>query len=141
MATKRRTQSKSEKDEHNQANQRTEWIVGLTSAAIVLALFGFILFEAVTKTGNTPDFHFEIERGVALSDGYALELTAHNDGHVTVAGVQIEAVADLGQGETETSTVTVDYLPAESGTELALVFSQEVDPEQVTLRVMGYSYP
>ena len=141
MAEKTRGKGEDNEDEHSAANERIEWIVAAISAVIVLALFGFILFEAVTKTGDTPDIHFEIERGVAMSDGFALEVTAHNDGHVTVAGVQIEAEADLGGGESEVSSVTVDYLPAESGTEVGLVFSQEVDPERVRLRVLGYTYP
>lgn len=139
--TRPRSKRDEDKDEHSAANERIEWIVAAISAVIVLALFGFILFEAVTKTGDSPDIRFEIARGVAMTDGYALEVTVHNDGHVTVSGVEIEAEADLGGGETEVSTVTVDYLPAESGTDVGLAFSQEVDPERVTLRVLGYSYP
>jgi len=129
------------KDEHSKVNERIEWIVAGISTVIVLVLSGFILFEAVTKTGGMPDISFAISRSAAMGTAYVIEVEVRNDGHVTVAGVDIEAEAALSEGQIETSTVTLDYLPAESSTEVGLVFSQQVDPEQVTLQVLGYRYP
>lgn len=133
--------TKDDEDEHSEANERLEWVVASISSVIVVALLGFIGFEAVTKTGDTPDISFSIGDGTAMGSSYLVEVEVRNDGHVTVAGVDIEGVADLGGGESETGSVTLDYLPAESSTEVGLVFSQEVDPERVRLRVLGYRYP
>lgn len=142
--TRRQTQDKSGEDQSHRQNgqtERLEWIVAAFSSVIVLALIGFILYEAITKTGTEPDIRFEFAKAVPMTEGHAIEFLVHNDGHVTVADVQIEGTAELGGGETETSTVTLNYLPADSDTEIGLGFSREVNPEQVTLRVLGYTYP
>lgn len=149
MATKTQTQTrparqgakKREERAQDKKAERLEWIVAAISSVIVLGLTGFILYEAVTKTGSEPDIRMAIERGVPMTDGYVVEITVRNDGHATVSDVQIEGTAELGDGETETGNVTINYLPAASGIEVGLGFSREVDPEQVTLRVLGYSYP
>lgn len=133
--------AKDNEDERSETNERLEWIVASISAVIVVALLGFILFEAVTKTGDRPDISFAINGGGAMAAGYVIEVEVRNDGHVTVASVDIEAEAVLGAEETEISSVTLDYLPAESHAEVGLVFSRQVDPEQVRLRVLGYRYP
>lgn len=151
MATKAQTQTRDQAGRKSGDKQpsraqskqaeRLEWIVAVISSVIVLALAGFILYEAVTKTGKEPDIRFEIAKAVPMTEGHAVEFVVHNDGHVTVADVQIEGTAELDEGESETSSVTLDYLPAGSSAEIGLGFSQEVDPEQVTLRVLGYTYP
>jgi uncharacterized protein (TIGR02588 family) len=125
----------------NGHGERLEWVVATISSVIVIALVGFILYEAITRTGREPDFRFTIEKGVEMADGYAVEIEIHNDGHVTVSDVQIEGIATPEGGESETSTVTLDYLPAESSTKVGLGFSGAMDPEQVRLRVIGYTYP
>ena len=75
--------------------ERLEWIVAVISSVIVLALAGFILYEAVTKTGKEPDIRFEIAKAVPMTEGHAVEFVVHNDGHVIVADVQIEGTAEL----------------------------------------------
>ena len=129
------------KDQNDKKAALIEWIVAGFSAAIVLALAGFILFEAVTKTGSEPDIGFTVQSGIAMSGGYVVEVRVSNSGHVTVADLEIEASVDLGDGERQVSAATLDYLAAESSSEIGFGFSQQVDPEQVSLRVVGYGYP
>src|SRR5690606_7494100 len=60
--TRRQTKDKSGEGEPRQQNgqaERIEWIVAAFSSVIVLALAGFILYEAITKTGSEPDIRFE----------------------------------------------------------------------------------
>jgi uncharacterized protein (TIGR02588 family) len=121
--------------------KRLEWIVATLSAAVTLALAGFILYEALTKTGEAPDISFVASKAVAMTQGVVIEVEVHNDGHVTVADVEMEARADFGGGEEEIGTVTLNYLPAESISEIGFGFSREVDPQQVSFRVLGYTYP
>lgn len=148
MATRTQSRSKQagqqaderEKEARKVQSQRIEWVVGAVSAVVTLVLAGFLLFEAITKTGQEPDIAFGAARGFPMSQGYGVEVTVRNLGHVTAADVELEAVADFG-GESETGTVTVDYLPAESETQVGFGFSREVDPAAVNFRLLGYTYP
>ena len=69
------------------------------------------------------------------------KIKVRNRGYVTISDVVIEGVVALEDGETELASVTLDYLPAEGETEVGLGFSQEIDPERLTLRIAGYTYP
>lgn len=121
--------------------QRVEWVIAALSAVLVLALAGFIAFEALTRTGGEPRVALTVERMLAIADGYAAKIQVRNDGHVTISDVVIEGAISLDDGETQTASVTLDYLPAGSDTEIGLGFSQEIDPERLALRVVGYTYP
>ncbi|HWJ87413.1 MAG TPA: hypothetical protein VNS12_05025 [Pelagibacterium sp.] len=123
------------------AAARLEWIVAAVSAVIVLALTGFILYEALVKTGSEPDLRFTVQRGFAMSDGYVIRAMVHNDGRATVSNVDIAAEARQPDVSPETASVTIDYLPAESSTEIGLIFSFEVDPAHLQIRALGYTYP
>src|SRR5690606_27538073 len=48
----------------NGHGEQLEWVVATISSVIVIALVGFILYEAITRTGREPDFRFAIEKGV-----------------------------------------------------------------------------
>ena len=119
-------------------SERLEWIVAALSAVVVVILAGTILFEAVTARGKTPDISLTPGQSYAMASGYGIDVTVRNTGDVTVADVQIEGrLGDLG----ETSSVTIDYLPASSSVEIGLGFEDEPDPERLALRVLGYHYP
>ncbi|MAN76172.1 MAG: hypothetical protein CML24_02960 [Rhizobiales bacterium] len=123
------------------SGEQVEWIVAAASAVLVLALAGFIAFEALTRTGGEPQIGFALGKTLAVADGYAVEVTVSNQGHVTISDVVLEGTIALGGGQSETARVTLDYLPAESDTAVGLGFSQEIDPERLTLRIVGYTYP
>lgn len=121
--------------------QQVEWVIAALSAVLVLALAGFIAFEALSRTGSEPRVALAVERTLAIAEGYAAKIQVRNDGHVTISDVVIEGAISLDDGETQTASVTLDYLPAGSDTEIGLGFSQEIDPERLALRIVGYTYP
>ncbi|AEQ51093.1 hypothetical protein [Pelagibacterium halotolerans] len=123
------------------SGERIEWIVAAASAVLVLALAGFIAFEAMTRTGSEPQIALALEDTLAIADGHAARVTIRNGGHVTISDVVIEGALVLNEGGTERASVTLDYLPAESETEIGLGFSQEIDPERLALRIVGFTYP
>lgn len=129
------------KAQNSESSQRIEWIVAAASAVLVLALAGFIAFEALTRTGGEPRVALAVESTLALADGYAAKIEVRNEGHVTISDVVIEGAISPDDGETQTASVTLDYLPAGSKTEIGLGFSQDIDPERLALRIVGYTYP
>lgn len=124
-----------------QSGERIEWIAAAASAVLVLALAGFIGFEALTRSGGEPRVELALEDRLPIADGHVAKIKVRNRGYVTISDVVIEGVVALESGETETASVTLDYLPAEGETEVGLGFSQEIDPERLTLRIAGYTYP
>lgn len=114
-----------------------EWAVSGVSALVIIVLAGFILFEAVTKTGQRPDISFEITDSFEMASGLAVELVVRNEGDVTVSNVEIAAAAVDASG----GSVTLDYLAAQSEAEIGFGFPPGTAPETVDLRLVGYSYP
>lgn len=125
----------------NPNSGRIEWIVAAASAVLVLALAGFIAFEALTRTGGEPRIELFLEDTLAIAEGHAARIAIRNVGHVTISDVVVEGAIELDDDRTETASVTLDYLPAESETEIGLGFSREIDPERLRLRIVGYTYP
>lgn len=114
-----------------------EWAVSALSALVIIVLAGFILFEAVTKTGQRPDISFEIVDMFEMGSGLAVEVVVRNEGDVTVSNVEIAAEA----GDASGGSVTLDYLAAQSEAEIGFGFAAGTDPETIVLRLVGYSYP
>ena len=117
-----------------------EWALAALSGVVVLALAGFLLFEAVTKTGSDPVLSLHVDAIEAIPEGSVAEISLWNRGHATAAEVESEGTVGTGANEI-TSTVTLDYAPAESVSPAALVFSRPVAAEEISLRVLGYRDP
>jgi uncharacterized protein (TIGR02588 family) len=117
-----------------------EWLLAAISALLILGLAGYLLLEAITKTGGNPELSLRLDAVRQSPDGFVAELSVLNRGHATAAEVEIEGT--LGSGpEAVTGSVTLDYAPAESESPVALVFDRPVTPETLALRVLGYRDP
>jgi uncharacterized protein (TIGR02588 family) len=111
---------------------RIEWIAGIVSAAIVLAVMGFLAFEAVVKSGGIADLAvIPVERGMTQA-GLAVTFEVRNAGHAAAAAVEVAG----GDGQ-----ITIDYVPAGASRMATLIFPPETSPEEIEVRVVGYSDP
>lgn len=117
-------------------NERMEWIVAGLSAMLVIALTGYIAFEAVTRSGGTPDIAVQVGEIYQMETGYGVNVTVINTSSVTVASVEIEATSSA-----ETSSFTLDYLPANSEVEAGLGFATLPESATLSVRVVGFVYP
>jgi uncharacterized protein (TIGR02588 family) len=130
-ATKAKTRS---------AEQRIEWWIGIASGVVTLALIGYLLFEAITGSGDGP--LLRVVRGPVL-DGqghYVLQLRVSNEGDETASDVLVEGRLGTGEGS-EVSSILIDYVPPGPGVPAALVFERDPRSEQLVLAVRGYRYP
>jgi uncharacterized protein (TIGR02588 family) len=117
-----------------------EWTLAAVSGVIILGLAGYLLFEAVTKTGSHPVLILRIDGIEAMPEGAVVDISVLNTGHATAAEIEIEGTLGTGP-DAITSTATLDYAPAESTSPVALVFNRPVSANELALRVLGYRDP
>ena len=119
-----------------------EWSIGVVSALLVAALFGFVLVEAIQETTRIPELSARVEAiDTATGGRFRVRFTAVNAGNATAAAVEITGTLASPDGEIETSGVTLDYVPAFSQASGWLMF--DADPHQGRLAVSprGFAEP
>lgn len=117
-----------------------EWVAAVVSALIVLGAAGFLVHEGLTEPGTPPRVTLTVDSVVAAGGGFLVEFQARNDGGRTAGGLTVEGEVRAG-GETETSEVTIDYLPAEGVQRGGLYFTLDPRSGELRLRPRGYKRP
>jgi uncharacterized protein (TIGR02588 family) len=123
---------------------RSNWVewaaLGLSVLAIG-AVVGFLVYDGLTNGGTRAVPSIELNRDEAYQTelGWMLPATLHNDGDAPAERVVLEASARI-DGERQTSTVEVDFLPSGTDVEVFFGFSAEAQGE-VTVRVVGFLVP
>ncbi len=115
-----------------------EWATGVGSAVLVLLMVGFIFWEAVTDTHQPPDLAVVITSRVPVTGGYRVTFDIVNSSATTAAGVVVRGEILDGAELVETIDVSFDYVPSESKSSGAIIFSR--DPANRNLRVRAASY-
>lgn len=127
-------------DEPTPAQQRligtVEWAIAGVSGLLVLLLVGYLILVALTDHGGAPRLVVTMEALDQSRPGY-VPVTVRNEGGGSAAAVRIAGV--LADG-TE-ATADLDYSPARSASGATLVFPRAVSPDEITLRVLGFSDP
>jgi len=118
-----------------------EWAVGAVSLALVLAVAGFILNDAVRNPASPPRITFEVDSIVRAGRGHLVEFRARNTGRSTAAGVEVEGELLGDTGSVETTQVTIDYVPARGTTAAGLFFSEDPRRYRLEIRPKGYDRP
>lgn len=119
-----------------------EWIFGGIGLALTLAMIGFIGWQAVSHSSEEPPrIELRIEDVSRSGSGYVAEIVARNHSRSTAKGVEVEAVLSPGSAESETSTLTFDYIPGGSTVRGALHFSKNPTAGALQLRTLGHTDP
>lgn len=123
---------------HTEAHDphRVEWVVGMVSTLLVLALVGWIGWEAVTDKPEPPEFATNIIAVRSMADGDRVEFEVANRSGTTAAAVVIR-----GEAAAETIDVTFDYVPAQSTARGALIFSPGATRSGLSIKAIGYTEP
>lgn len=139
VASKRRPEGKKQKPgEHPHV---LEWAVGAVSAVLVLAMIGFVLYQAVSVTSARPELHVVAETVEPAGAGFQVPFRAVNRGDSTAAGVNVEGRIERDGETVETSGVTLDYVPAHSEQRGGLFFREDPRQGRLVLEVKGYADP
>ena len=117
-----------------------EWAVLVVSAAVIVALVGYLAITA-GSTSSPPAISVlgHLDEATSTDAGWELPVTVRNEGGEAAALVAIEGTATVA-GEVETSELEIDLLGPGTEAELVLVFSEAPDGE-VHLRLVGYRLP
>jgi uncharacterized protein (TIGR02588 family) len=108
---------------------------------VVLAAVGFLLVEAFAGPSRPPLVTVHAESTQPAGAGYLVEIRAVNSGDETAANLAIEGALMRDTTAVETSTVTVDFVPAETERRGGLFFSRDPSLYRLELRAMGYTRP
>lgn len=119
-----------------------EWIAGGAGLVFLIGLLGVIGYGAVTGTsGDLPAVAVRTGGMARTSAGYVVAFDAINVGARTAAALAIEGQLLDGATVVETSSATIDYVPANGRAQGGLFFLH--DPKGLTIkaRPLGYQAP
>jgi uncharacterized protein (TIGR02588 family) len=119
----------------------SEWIVAISSAALVLAVLGYLIYDGVRSPKTPPDVTIEVDSIQKAGPGYLVLFRARNGGRSTAAEVLVEGELETGSGKVETSETTIDYVPAGGEQHGGLYFRQDPQHSRLRLRAHGYRDP
>lgn len=118
-----------------------EWITGVVSALLVAGLLGWIGYEALTADRRPPDLTIRAERVERVGNGFRVAFEIENHAATTAAAVVVRGDL-LDNGETiESVELTFDYVPAQSRSAGAIIFSHDPDGREMRVRAAGYTEP
>ena len=118
-----------------------EWIVAIVSAALVLGVLGFLIYDGVRSPRTPPGITIEVDSIQNAGPGYLVLFHARNSGHATAAEVVVEGELEADSGRVETSETTLDYVPAEGEQGGGLYFRHDPRRSRLRLRAQGYREP
>jgi len=116
-----------------------EWALGGVASILVLALFGFLAFDAITDRNLPAQIMLRAAQARAVDNKVYVEVEVENVGHAAAAEVEVEGT--LRGEQASAATATLDYAPARSRKSVTLVFAMPVSLDQLNLRVLGYRDP
>lgn len=131
------SEQQSERDQISLA----EWAVAVFGALIVIALIGFLVYDALRDENLPPLLETSIESIEPSGDAYLVEFLVQNSGDATAAGVTIEAELRDGSAALETHTTTLDYVPAHSRRAGGVLFARDPAAFDLEVRATGYQNP
>lgn len=141
--TSSRQQGRRQEQESQKARRPhlLEWIIGGVSAVFVLAVVGFVLFSGLTSTSSGAVLQVVPAEIEATGGSFRVTFRVVNSGYETAAAVEVEGVMEQEGARIETSRATIDYVPAHSRREGALLFGRDPREHRLELRAKGYADP
>lgn len=133
----------SEKDDEKRSVTTSpwEWVAACIGFILVAGAIILLVIEGLSDDGVPPAITLEVDSIVQAGSGYLVEFSARNAGDRTASAVLIEGVLRVPEEEEEVSSVTLDYLPAESRRSAGLFFSHDPRIGTLELRPLGYQRP
>jgi uncharacterized protein (TIGR02588 family) len=113
-----------------------EWTVFGLSAALVLAIAGFLVYAHLRDENRPASIRIEAGEPVPTAGGWAVPLDVFNDGDRTAEGVRIEAAFEGERSETELA-----FVPYRSHRQAWVTFTRRPASSSIQVRVVGYRDP
>lgn len=127
----------------DQGRSRAEWVSLGMSGAIVLALIGLVTYEHFAY-GTEPAIIVAEPRLDELrpaANAYYLPVMVTNRGGQVAEAVIVRVSLQAGQGEPESSELTIDFLAGRASAEGTAVFREDPSRGRLTASVLSYLQP
>lgn len=119
-----------------------QWIVAAIALVVVLASFGVVAYEGVTRRDGQPAIEARIDSVSAGPVGYRAHVTVTNQGGGAAMDVQVQVTGADDSGAAAAlrpiSLLRFDYLPG--GSSATGVFVVPTDPRTTGLQVEVATY-
>ena len=120
---------------------RWEWVAGAVGSVFVAVALSVLVHDAVSPS-TPPDLRITVDTVVQSgTTRHRVAFTARNMGSEAAAGVVVEGMLVRAAGDTLRATVTLDYVPGESGRSGGLFFDADPRAGKLALRAVGYAEP
>lgn len=117
-----------------------EWLTGLVSAVIVLAVIGWIAKDALVDQDTSPDLAVTVLMTEQRSNGFQVSFEVSNGASATASQVTVDGEILDGSTVVEKASTVLDYVPGKSKARAGLIFKN--DPTgRITLRVLAFNEP
>lgn len=120
---------------------RWEWVAAAASALLVLAVVGYLLYDAVARPRTPPAITVQADTVLKAGGLWLVRFQARNAGHETAAAVKVEGELMEGDRAVEASEAMLDYVPGESVRRGGLFFRADPRAYRLELRAHGYQEP
>lgn len=117
------------------------WAVAAAGLALVLGSAGFMLYQQFTADTSPPEIAIATESIGPRGSSFLVEILITNRGGSAAAGLVVEGVLKEGSPLGETSSITLDYVPARSERRAGLFFTKDPQKFDLQLRAVGYRDP
>ena len=117
-----------------------EWSVFALSAALILAVVGFLIYETAAIGNAPPDIHLQVGKPEVRTGYFAVPIEVVNKGDHTAEGVHVEVMLRSG-GKEETGDFEIQFLPRRGSREAWVTFKSDPRQGQLEARVLGYEKP
>lgn len=117
-----------------------ERVVSWISAALVLALAGFFVWESLQQK-SPPGIAVQAETPWQREGTYYLPVDVQNTGDLSVQNLRIQGRLMDGRQVVETTEAKVSWLPAHSTRRVVLAFERDVRTYDLQVRPEGYEQP
>ncbi|MEZ4409733.1 MAG: hypothetical protein R3A52_25160 [Polyangiales bacterium] len=117
-----------------------EWAVFGVSLALVVTVVAALLVDALGPAPSPPDLRLSLGRPERRSEGYAVPVTATNQGGLTARAVSVEVRLE-GPDGAETSQLEVEFVPRGSRRRGWVTFERDPSRGALRARVVSYQRP
>lgn len=119
-----------------------EWIVGIISAIVVVAILAFLSYEALFGDARPPDLVATIDEVQSVDGATLVFVTLANRGDQAAAEIAVEATVDGEGSELTRREIRFDYIAARAERRGAFVLEgRAVGLDDLRIQIHGFVEP
>lgn len=111
------------------------------SAAILVALVGFLIFDAMRGGSDVPDISVTTGTVIPRGEHFAVPVVVTNGGGRTAEGLRVEIALIRDGQDVEVADVTFAFVPRASHREAWALFRNDPRQFRIDARAIGFEKP